>query len=145
MITRWLARQWAVFGAGTNAIVVRLGLAPWWDRAADAFATALIRLFHLVTFNGCARWVWAYVVCDWIDRRVIARAPERRGNAAAGPGDERGAEGDAALAADGRRVRQPRQRLTDHQTLPSPAGHTVARATRSSRRPHRPTPSGRSR
>lgn len=27
-----LGRAWETFGRGTNAIIERLGLAPWWDR-----------------------------------------------------------------------------------------------------------------
>lgn len=37
-------------------------------RAVIEFARgAAIELFHLLTFNGCARWVWAYEVCHALE------------------------------------------------------------------------------
>jgi len=28
---------------------------------------AAIELFHLLTFQGCSRWTWAWRVCCWLD------------------------------------------------------------------------------
>lgn len=42
---------------------------------------AAIELFHLLTFNGCGRWVWAWHACAWLegdDESYAARYGERK-------------------------------------------------------------------